>query len=238
MFYYKKKNASDDVIIDHLNSLAEKHPRYGFWKMYYCLRRAGFAWNHKRVYRVYRELKLNIRRRVKRRLPARVRQPLTISALPNQSWSMDFMSDSLQTGRKFRTLNIIDDFNREALALEVDTSLPALRVVRVLENLIAERGKPEQIRVDNGPEFVSIALEQWCREKEIRLQYIQAGKPTQNAFIERFNGTFRRELLDAYIFENLNQVRVMAEEWMNEYNCKRPHDALKNLTPKEYAIMN
>jgi len=151
---------------------------------------------------------------------------------------MDFMSDSLQTGRKFRTLNIIDDFNREALAVEVDTSLPALRVVRVLENLIHERGRPQQIRVDNGPEFISIALEQWCREKEIKLHYIQPGKPTQNAFIERFNGTFRRELLDAYIFENLNQVREMTEEWMEEYNYKRPHDALRNLTPKEYVIMN
>jgi putative transposase len=149
---------------------------------------------------------------------------------------MDFMTDALSNGRKFRALNIIDDFNREILAIEIDTSLPALRVVRTLEQVIRWRGKPTRIRVDNGPEFISSTLGSWCEEQGINLQFIQPGKPTQNAYIERFNGSFRKDILDAYLFENIQQVRMMAEEWMTDYNYDRPHDALKGRSPIDLAV--
>lgn len=170
-------------------------------------------------------------------MPERVKQPLTVPAAPNQVWSIDFMSDSLVDGRKFRLLNIIDDYNRESLAIEVDTSLPSLRVIRVLERLIAERGCPASIRCDNGPEFISHKLEEWCshESRQISLQFIQPGRPMQNAFIERKNGSMRRELLNAYLFTSLAEVRVMSEEWREDYNNERPHKSLGYLSPLKYA---
>jgi putative transposase len=152
-------------------------------------------------------------------------------------WSIDFMSDSLTDGRKFRLLNIIDDFNRESLAMEVDTSLPSFRVIRVLERLIAQRGCPANIRCDNGPEFISHKLEQWCSDesRRISLQFIQPGRPMQNAYIERKNGSIRRELLNAYLFNSLAEVRVMSEEWRRDYNSERPHKSLGYLSPLKYA---
>jgi len=178
-------------------------------------------------------MKLNIRRRARRRLPDRVKQPLSIPTASNQMWSIDFMSDSLVDGRRFRLLNIIDDFNRESLAIEVDTSLPTLRVIRVLEKLITEKGCPANIRCDNGPEFISHKLEQWCNEesRKINLQFIQPGRPMQNAYIERKNGSIRRELLNAYLFYSLAEVRAMSEEWRIDYNTERPHKALGYLSP-------
>jgi putative transposase len=161
-------------------------------------------------------MRLNIRRRAKRRLPERIKQPLTVPDEPNQIWSIDFMSDRLSDGRKFRLLNIIDDFNRESLAIEVDTSLPALRLIRVLNRLIAQRGKPANIRTDNGPEFLSLLLQAWCQGHCITLQYIQPGRPMQNGFIERKNGSLRRELLNAYIFYRLSEVREMCETWRQD----------------------
>src|SRR5438093_4419456 len=148
------------------------------------------------------------------------------------------MSDALSNGRTFRTLNIIDDFNREALWIEVDTSLPAERVVRVLEQLLDWRGKPTRIRMDNGPELISKRLEQWAKEKQIELLHIQPGKPAQNAYIERFNRTFREDVLDAYLFDDLNEVRIIIECWLEEYNTLRPHEALQGLPPRQYAIQN
>ena len=192
-------------------------------------------WNHKRIYRVYIEMRLNIRRRAKRRLPARIREALFIPEGPNEVWSVDFMSDALVDGRKFRVLNIIDDFNRESLAIEVDTSLPSRRVIRVLERIIARRGKPTCLRTDNGPEFISHLLQEWCEAGGIRLVYIQPGKPTQNAYIERKNGTMRRGLLNAYLFYSLGEVRLMAEEWQLDYNTERPHKSLGYLSPVKYA---
>ena len=171
-------------------------------------------------------MKLNIRRRSKKRLPARIKQPLSVPTGPNMVWSIDFMSDSLMDSRKFRLLNVIDDFNRESLAVEVDTSLPSLRVIRVLERIIENRNKPNIIRSDNGPEFISHQLQQWCEAKNIELQYIQPGKPTQNAFIERKNGSMRRELLNAYLFNNLSEVRELSQEWRIDYNEERPHKSL------------
>lgn len=180
-------------------------------------------------------MKLNIRRRSKKRLPERVKQPLMVPSAPNQVWSIDFMSDSLTDGRKFRLLNVIDDFNRESLAVEVDTSLPSLRVIRVLDRLLTTRGKPANIRCDNGPEFISHKLEQWCTEKKITLQFIQPGKPMQNAYIERQNGSMRRELLNAYLFYSLSEVRDLSEEWRTDYNEERPHKSLKYQSPIKYA---
>jgi putative transposase len=180
-------------------------------------------------------MKLNIRRRAKKRLPERVKQPLSVPTAPNQVWSIDFMSDSLADGRKVRILNIIDDFNRESLAVEVDTSIPARRVIRVLERLIAEKGCPANIRCDNGPEFISHLLEQWCLAMKITLQFIQPGRPMQNAYIERKNGSMRRELLNTYLFNSLAEVRILAEEWRKDYNTERPHKSLGYLSPIRYA---
>lgn len=229
--YYYQSHRDDRVVIDKLQGMAEKRPTEGFWKMYQRIRKEGLVWNHKRIHRVYKLLKFNIKRKGKRRLPARILQPLEAVQSINSSWSMDFMTDSLLSGRKFRTLNLMDDFNREALAIEVDTCLPAERVIRVLEQVLSWRGKPNRIRVDNGPEFISTALGLWCEEKEIALQFIQPGKPTQNAYIERFNGSFRRDVLDAYLFENIIQIKALAEEWMEDYNNHRPHDALNGRSP-------
>jgi putative transposase len=206
----------------------------GFWKLFGRIRSEGLAWNHKRVHRVYKKLGMNLKRKHKRRLPKRVKEPLVQPGQSNQSWSMDFMSDVLTTGMRFRTLNIIDDYNREVLAIEVDTSLPALRVKRVLESVIEWRGKPTQIRTDNGPEFLAGELVSWCEQNRIHLQYIQPGKPTQNAFIERFNGSFRKDVLDAYLFSSLSQVRILTQEWMKDYNHHRPHEALDNLSPVQF----
>lgn len=185
-------------------------------------------------------MKLNIRTRARKRLPERVKQPLSVPTAPNQVWSIDFMSDSLVDGRKIRLLNIIDDYNRESLAMEVDTSLPSFRVIRVLDRLIAVRGCPANIRCDNGPEFISHKLEEWCshESRRISLQFIQPGRPMQNAYIERKNGSIRRELLNAYLFNSLTEVRVMSEEWRIDYNHERPHKSLGYLSPLKYAEKN
>ena len=206
-FQYKHKVKDDGAIQDALTAMVNKYPTIGFWQSYHRLRNRGEKWNHKRVRRVYRQMNLNVRRRAKKRLPERVKQPLSVPTAPEQVWSIDFMSDSLVDGRKFRLLNVMDDFSRESLAIEVDSSLPSLRVIRVLEGLIDLRGKPANIRADNGPEFISHKLEEWCREKQITLQFIQPGRPMQNAYIERKNGSIRRELLNAYLFYSLREVR-------------------------------
>jgi len=179
---------------------------------------------------------LHLKRKAKKRLPARAAQTLVVPLQANQTWSLDFMSDSLSNGRAFRTLNVIDDFNREALWIEVDTSLPAERVVRVLEQLLDRRGKPTQIRMDNGPELISQRLESWAQEKHIKLLHIQPGKPAQNAYIERFNRTFREEVLDAYLFDDLREVRQITEHWLEDYNTIRPHEALQGLPPRQFAL--
>lgn len=232
--YYYRSVKNDEEAIEALQDLADRYPAYGFRKLFALLRRAGRKWNHKKIYRLYRLLKLNKRRKSKRRLPSRVKQPLQQQEDINQSWSMDFMSDSLVCGRKFRTLNIIDDCSREVLAIEIDTSLPAPRLIRVLDRIVEERGKPDQIRVDNGPEFTCSLFETWCANKGINLQYIQPGRPMQNGFIERFNGTYRREILDAYVFFELYEVRKLTEDWIQLYNHQRPHEALDNKTPVEW----
>jgi putative transposase len=231
---YKKIPRDDSSLIDALHDLVNKHPTIGFWKCYYRLRRKGDGCNHKRLYRVYTLLRLNVRRKSKRRVPQRVKQPLLRPTTINEGWSMDFMCDSLVDGRRFRLLNIIDDYNRESLAIEIDTSLPSMRVIRTLNRLIETRSKPKVIRVDNGPEFISDRLQQWCDEQKIALQFIQPGKPSQNAFVERNNGSLRKELLDAYLFYSLQEVREMSEEWREDYNSERPHESLGNVPPIEF----
>lgn len=227
-YQYKRKARDDGDVQEALTTLTTRHPSIGFWQCGCRLWNKGHWWNHKRIYRVYTEMKLNIRRGAKKRLPARVKHPLTIPTAPNQVWSMDFLSDSLTDGRRFRLLNIPDDFNRESLAIEIDTSLPSLRVIRVLEKRTAARGCPASIRCDNGPEFICHQLEEWCSEKSrrIRLQFIQPGRPLQNAYIERKNGSIRRELLNVYLFNSLTEARALSEECRIDYNSERPHKSL------------
>jgi len=230
-FQYDPVPKNDDQVIEELGKLIEKHPSIGFWMCFYRLRRRGHTWNHKRVYRVYTAMKLNIRRRSKKRLPARVKQALFQPTEINQVWSLDFMEDSLWDGRKFRVLNVIDDFNRELLSVETDTSIPALRVIRLLDQLKQHRGLPKMIRVDNGPEFISQKLDFWCKDNKVDLIFIQPGKPMQNGFVERFNGSFRKELFNAYVFKTVSEVRAKISEWMDDYNFERPHKALGYRAP-------
>lgn len=234
--YCSRKDEKDDAVIEELNRLAGRHPGYGFWKMYQRLRIEGFKWNHKRVYRVYTQMNLNIRRKHKRRLPTRKALSAHIAEQPNEMWSMDFMHDALYNGRKVKILNILEEFNRQALTMEVDTGITSKRVIEILDRLIEKHGKPLCIRTDNGPEFISHILLDWCHRRRIQHQFIQPGKPSQNCFIERFNGTFRKEILDAYVFYSLNELRMVTENWMNEYNSYRPHDSLEGLTPELYSL--
>jgi len=238
VYYYRPDPARDEPIIEALVSLADSYPRYGFKKLFLILRRRGHPWNHKRVYRVYCALQLNIRRKGKKRLPSRNPQPLAVPSDANKCWSVDFMSDALINGQRFRTFNVLDDFSREALAIEVDTNLPAPRVVRVLERIAAWRGYPEKMRMDNGPELVSVALADWAEEKGVNLEFIQPGRPMQNSYVERFNRTYREEVLDFYIFSSLNEVREITGRWLEEYNKERPHDGLGGLTPAEHLMAN
>jgi putative transposase len=233
--HYKHKPKNDEPVIATLNKLVDKHANIGFWQCYYRLKNRGEGINHKKLYRVYTSMKLNIRRKRKRRIPARVKQALSVPDQANQMWSIDFMSDRLTDGRSFRILNIIDDFNRESLGIEVDTSLPTLRLIRKLEQIVEQRGYPSNIRVDNGPEFISHKLQQWCEKHHITIQYIQPGKPTQNGYIERKNGSMRREVLDAYMFTTLNETRELLSDWRRDYNNERPHASLNYLSPINYA---
>ena len=224
----------DKEIIDALNRLVEAHPRWGVWKYRDRLRAMGHPWNHKRIYRIYRQLGLNQPRRTKRRVPARPSLPVFVPGGSSEVWSADFMSDALYHGARFRTFNIIDDFNREALAIEIDTSLRAERVIRVLDRLKAQRELPHMIRVDNGPEFLAQSLQDWGKANRVLIYHIQPGRPTQNAFIERFNRTYRNEVLNLYLFRNLEEVREITAEWMTVYNEHRPHAALQGATPGNF----
>ena len=231
--YYRQESRGsqrDEPVIEALNVVVAAHSRWGFSKCFERLRFCGHGWNHKRVHRVYCTLKLNLPRRGKRRLIRPV-QPLLAPTGPNEIWSLDFMSDSLYSARRFRTLNVLDEGVREALAIEIDASLPAPRVVRTLERLRELRGLLQAIRLDNGPELISQVMTGWCEQHSIELRYIQPGKPDQNAFIEPFNRTYREEVLNAWVFDSLDEVREIAAAWIRQYNEERPHDALGSLPP-------
>ena len=232
--YYYKKIKDDSETITKLQELATKYPTEGQDLYYGRIRTQGLKWNYKRVRRVYLLLGLSQRRKTRKRLPERVKKPLAQPAAPKEMWSVDFMSDVLTNQRKFRTLNVIDDFNREAIAIEVAYSMPAIKVTGLLEQIICEQGKPKCIRVDNGPEFISKEFNSWCEGNEIKIQYTQPGRPMQNGYIERFNRSFRESILDAFLFEDLTQVQVLAEEWVTDYNSRRPHETLGGKTPLEY----
>ena len=233
-YRYQSVDHHDEEISGLLLELAEKHPAYGFAKLFHLIRNLGHRWNHKRIHRIYCALSLNIRRKGKKRLPNRHPQPLDIPACENISWSMDFMSDALSNGRRFRTFNIIDDYSREILAIEIDLSLPTKRIIRVLDRLVEYRGCPKKIRMDNGPEFISVHLADWAERNGISLEFIQPGRPMQNGYIERFNRSYRTEILDRYLFRTLDEVRSLTADWMVEYNEIRPHESLGNLPPKAF----
>ncbi len=233
---YRPVARDDSGVITFIQAYMTLNPRHGFGLLYDSARHQGKPWGKTVLWRVYCELRLNLPRRGKKRLPARIKQPLHAAGQPNQGWSCDFMADALWSGRRFRTFNVIDEFNREGLRIEVDTSLPAARVIRALNELVEVRGAPLSIRLDNGPEFIANALAQWAQSKGIALQHIQPGKPTQNAYVERFNKTYRTEVLDCYVFDSLQEVRDMTADWLHRYNHHRPHEALGRIPPVEYRV--
>lgn len=202
--------------------------------MHGYLRELNYMWNHKRVYRIYTEMGLNLRRRHKKRLPARVMEPLLWPVNPNITWSMDFMHDTLNNGVNFRTLNVIDDHNREGLLMAMDTSLTSRRVIRELDQLIAWRGAPKKIRVDNGPEFIAEQLGEWAKNRGIEIKFIEKGKPYQNGYMERYNRSFREEVLDSYCFNRIQEAKMMGQAWMWMYNNERPHSSLGYKSPVRF----
>jgi putative transposase len=223
--------ARDAPVIEAINEVVEKRPRWGFWKCFERLRADGRCWNHKRVYRVYCTMRLNIKRKARRRVITRVRQPLLTSQELNRVWALDFMRDTLYDGRPFRTLNVIDEGNREALRIECGTSIPSTRVVRVMDQLVEVYGKPRAVRLDNGPELTADAFVEWARKNNIELLFIQPGKPNQNAFVERFNRSFREEVLNAWLFGTVTEAQQAADDWLTDYNEFRPHESLGNVPP-------
>ncbi len=218
-----------------MRELAAERPRFGYRRLHVMLQREGWRVNHKRLYRLYRHEGLTVRRRKRKRVASLQRVPLATPESANERWRMDFMSDSLATGRSFRTLNMLDEYSRECLAIEVDTSLTGARVARVLDQIVERRGAPKEILIDNGPEFTSRALDAWAYERGVELRFIRPGKPVDNAFIESFNGSFRDECLNQHWFTDLDDARRKISHWRRDYNHVRPHSSLGNLTPHEFA---
>ena len=232
--YQPKLSDENAVIADYLVRLTYNQKNWGFGLCFLHLRNVkGHGWNHKRVYRIYRELELNLRIKPRKRLVRERPQPLAVPEAINKMWSMDFMHDQLSDGRSFRLFNVLDDFNREGLGIEVDLSLPAARVIRSRERIIEWRGKPRAIRCDNGPEYISGALLAWAELQGIRIDHIQPGKPQQNAYIERYNRTVRYGWLARTLFDSIEQVQDKATRWLWTYNHERPNMALGGITPMQ-----
>ena len=235
MFYYQSVKDDSEVELK-LNGYLENKLlcNRGCPEYYKRLRREGFPWNHKRVERIYRKMGLSKRRKKKRRIPNPERRPLIVPDTMNDTWSMDFVEDRLENGRKIRTLNIIDDYNREALAMEVSFSFPAERVIEILSQCIEWRGKPRKIRSDNGTEFIAHKTKEFFKSIDVEHMPIQKGKPSQNGYIERFNRSYREGVLDAYILSTIHQAREETICWMEDYNNYHPHDSLGDTPPAEY----
>jgi len=238
-YRYKRKLSVENIrIADWLIRLTNNQRNWGFGLCFLFLRNVkGFGWNHKRVYRIYCELELNLRIKPKKRLKREKPEPLTVPAKLNQTWSMDFMHDQLADGRRYRLFNVIDDWNREGLGIEVDFSLPAERVIRALDQIIEWRGQPDAIRCDNGPEYISDLLKNWSEERGIQLQFIQPGKPQQNAYIERYNRTVRYDWLAQFLFDSVEEVQEYATRWLWTYNHERPNMGLGGITPIQKLAM-
>lgn len=230
--YERRLSSVNDEIADWLIRITTNQRNWGFGLCFLYLRNVkGFTWNHKRVYRIYRLLELNLRIKPRKRLVREKPEALQVPEAINDTWSMDFMHDQLSDGRSFRLLNVIDDFNREGLAMEIDFSLPTMRVIRALNQIIEWRGKPQVIRCDNGPEYISQQLLDWAKDKSIEIKHIQPGKPQQNAYVERYNRTVRYDWLSHYLFESIQEVQDFATPWLWTYNHERPNMALGGITP-------
>ena len=232
--YQAQASAENARIANWLVRLTTAYKDWGFGLCFLHLRNVkGFGWNHKRVYRICRELELNLRIKPKARIVRECPKPLAVPEAINDTWSMDFMHDQLSDGRSFRLFNVIDDYNREGLGIEVDLSLPASRVIRALEQIIEWRGQPQTLRCDNGPEYISGALQAWAGKRGIRIQYTQPGNPQQNAYIERYNRTVRYAWLAQTLFDSIEQVQHTATRWLWTYNHERPNMALGGITPMQ-----
>jgi putative transposase len=232
---YQGRRRDDAALRDRLRQLAAERPRFGYRRLHVLLRREGVTANHKRIERVYREEGLAVRRRRRKSLTRvlRGRPPVPVAA--NEQWALDFLHDAVASGRAIRLLSVIDVFTREALALEVDTSLPGSRVVRVLDRLAGERPLPTQLVLDNGPELIGRALEEWAHRHQVTLHFIDPGKPIQNAHCESFHGRLRDECLDEHWFLSVGDARQIVEAWRRDYNAERPHSALGYQTPIAFA---
>ncbi len=232
---YLSRRKDDPKLVARLQELAEARPRFGYRRLHALLRREGHEVNRKRVYRLYKAAGLAVRRRTRRKLRAARPTPPTVVTRPRQRWSMDVVHDYLADGRRLRSFNVVDAFTRECLAIEVDTSLPSARVVRVLDKLVWQYGLPESCRVDNGPEFISSTLDVWSGQHGVKLDFIQPGKPTQNAHVESFNDRFRDECLAQARFPTMARARAEIELWRVDYSCERPRSALDYRTPKDFG---
>jgi putative transposase len=233
---YRCRRPEDTAIRERLRELAAERRRFGYRRLGWMLAREGHTINHKKLYRIYREERLMVRRRRGRKRALGTRAPMVLPGRINQRWSLDFVSDTLSDGRRFRILCIVDDFSRESLATVVDTSLGGVRVVRELERLTFERALPEMVVSDNGTELTSGAVLRWATRR-VAWHYIEPGKPVQNAFIESFNSKLRDECLNEYVFSSLGEAREIIERWRHDYNELRPHSSLGALTPREFAAL-
>jgi putative transposase len=232
---YASVRADDATLRERMKAIAHERRRFGYRRIHVLLKREGVAVNHKRLFRLYREEKLSVRKRGGRKRALGTRAPMLVPLLPNQRWSLDFVSDQFTDSRRFRVLTVIDDCTRECIALVADTSLSGKRVARELSQLILQRGVPKMVVSDNGTEFTSNAILNWANEAKVEWHYIAPGKPQQNGFIESFNGKFRDEKLNDTLFSSLHQARVELATWKNDYNHHRPHSGLGWLTPSEFA---
>ena len=220
------------IIVDWLSKLTSENKTWGFKLCFLYLRNVkGYPWKHKRVYRIYKELELNLRIKPNRRIKREQPKPLEVPMAKNESWSMDFMHDQLSNGRNYRVHNVIDDYNRESLDIMIDFSLPAQRVLKGLDQLIAWRGRPKRIRSDNGPEYLSDLMAAWCVQHDIEHVFTQPGNPHQNAYVERFNRTVRYECLNQHLFRELSEVQDYTTAWQHFYNHERPHMSVNGEPP-------